>query len=101
MSWTYWIVFVTFDARGKPAKRLSMLQIFKDLPEPIDLEPIWRTGPLERSEAFAAWKHGQSGTDGCDLTNRQVFLTDLSGSLSDLSPTQTKYGRRRNSVDAL
>jgi S-(hydroxymethyl)glutathione dehydrogenase/alcohol dehydrogenase len=25
MSWTYWIVFVTFDARGKPAKRLSML----------------------------------------------------------------------------
>jgi len=40
MSWTYWIFFVTFDARGKPAKRLSMLQIFKDLPEPIDLEPI-------------------------------------------------------------
>jgi hypothetical protein len=38
MSWTYWIVFVTFDARRKPAKRLSMLQIFKDLPEPIDLE---------------------------------------------------------------
>ena len=23
-----------------------------------------------------------------DLTNRQVFLTDLGGSLSDLSPTQ-------------
>jgi hypothetical protein len=36
-----------------------------------------------------------------DLTNRQVFLTDLGGSLSDLSPTQTKYGRCRNSVDAL
>ena len=38
MSWTYWIVFVIFDARRKPAKRPSMLQIFKDLPEPIDLE---------------------------------------------------------------
>jgi hypothetical protein len=38
MSWIYWIVFVTFDVRRKPAKRLSMLQIFKDLPEPIDLE---------------------------------------------------------------
>jgi hypothetical protein len=25
-----------------------------------------------------------------DLTNRQVFFTDLGGSLSDLSPTQTK-----------
>ena len=25
-----------------------------------------------------------------DLTNRQMFFTDLGGSLSDLSPTQTK-----------
>jgi hypothetical protein len=25
-----------------------------------------------------------------DLTNRQVFFADLGGSLSDISPTQTK-----------
>lgn len=109
MSWTYWIVFATFDARRKPAKRLSMLRrarfghktdvldpkgkfqrapgrtiragidipdgdttperrrdvavIFKDLPEPIDLELDLAKRTTDRGDP-PPWKHGQSGTDG-------------------------------------
>ena len=104
MSWTYWIVFVTFDARRKPAKRLSMLQIFKDLPEPIDLEldlanrtiywtdrrdpPLGNTvnpAPMDVSagDAPRVLLGGLQEAIGLvlDLTNRQMFLTDLGGSL--------------------
>ena len=103
MSWTYWIVFVTFDARRKPAKRLSMLQIFKDLPEPIDLEldpanrtiywtdrgdpPLGNTvnpAPMDVSagEALRALLDGLLESIGLvlDLTNRHMFFTDLGGS---------------------
>jgi hypothetical protein len=103
MSWTYWIVFVTFDARRKPAKRLSMLQIFKDLPEPIDLEldpanrtiywtdrgdpPLGNTvnpAPMDvaAGEAPRALLDGLQEAVGLvlDLTNRHMFFTDLGGS---------------------
>jgi hypothetical protein len=104
MSWTYWIVFVTFDVRRKPAKRLSMLQIFKDLPEPIDLEidlasrtiywtdrrdpPLGNTvnpAPMDVSagDAPRVLLGGLQEAIGLvlDLTNRQIFFTDLGGSL--------------------
>jgi len=103
MSWTYWIVFVTFDARRKPAKRLSMLQIFKDLPEPIDLEldpanrtvywtdrgdpPLGNTvnpAPLDvaAGDAPRVLLDGLQEAIGrlLDLTNRHMFFTDLGGS---------------------
>jgi hypothetical protein len=103
MSWTYWIVFVTFDARRKPAKRLSMLQIFKDLPEPIDLEldpanrtvywtdrgdpPLGNTvdpAPMDvaAGDAPRVLLDGLQEAIGLvlDLTNRHMFFTDLGGS---------------------
>lgn len=102
MSWTYWIVFVTFDARRKPAKRLSMLQIFKDLPEPIDLEldPANRTvywtdrgdpplgNTVNPAPLDVAAGDAPRVLDGLqeaigrllDLTNRHMFFTDLGGS---------------------
>jgi len=103
MSWTYWIGFVTFDARRKPAKRLSMLQIFKDLPEPIDLEldpanrtvywtdrgdpPLGNTvnpAPLDvaAGDAPRVLLDGLQEAIGrlLDLTNRHMFFTDLGGS---------------------
>jgi hypothetical protein len=103
MSWTYWIVFVIFDARRKPEKRPSMLQIFKDLPEPMDLEldPANRTvywtdrgdPPLGNTvnpapTDVAAGDAPRVLLDGLqeaiglvlDLTNRYMFFTDLGGS---------------------
>jgi hypothetical protein len=102
MSWTYWIVFVTFDARRKPAKRPSMLQIFKDLPEPIDLEldpanrtvywtdrgdpPLGNTvnpAPMDvaTGDAPRVLLDGLQEAIGLvlDLTNRYMFFTDLGG----------------------
>jgi hypothetical protein len=103
MSWTYWIVFGHIDARRKPAKRLSMLQIFKDLPEPIDLEldpanrtvywtdrgdpPLGNTvnpAPLDvaAGDAPRVLLDGLQEAIGrlLDLTNRHMFFTDLGGS---------------------
>jgi len=103
MSWTYWIVFGHIDARRKPEKRLSMLQIFKDLPEPIDLEldpanrtvywtdrgdpPLGNTvnpAPLDvaAGDAPRVLLDGLQEAIGrlLDLTNRHMFFTDLGGS---------------------
>jgi hypothetical protein len=103
MSWTYWIVFGHIDARRKPAKRLSMLQIFKDLPEPIDLEldpanrtvywtdrgdpPLGNTvnpAPMDvaAGDAPRVLLDGLQEAIGLvlDLTNRYMFFTDLGGS---------------------
>ena len=103
MSWNHWIVFVIFDARRKPAKRPSMLQIFKDLPEPIDLEldpanrtvywtdrgdpPLGNTvnpAPMDvaAGDAPRVLLDGLQEAIGLvlDLTNRYMFFTDLGGS---------------------
>jgi hypothetical protein len=103
MSWTYWIGFVTFDARRKPAKRLSMRQIFKNLPEPIDPElnlanrtidwndqrdsPLGNTvnpAPVDVSagDAPQVLLGGLQEAIGLvlDLTNRQIFFNDPGGS---------------------
>jgi hypothetical protein len=96
-----------------PERRRDVEVIFKDLPEPIDLEldlakrTIYWTGrgdpPLGNTvnrapmdvaagDAPRVLPGGQQEAIGLvlDLTNRQVFFADLGGSLSDLSPTQTK-----------
>ena len=145
------------DGDTTPERRRDVAVIFKDLPEPIDLEldlvkrTIYWTGqrdpPLgntvNRAPMDVAAGDAPQVPLGAlqeaiglllDLTNRQMFFTDLGGSLyaaaiygadlrviledkghltgvayaepinrmsSDPSPTQTKQGRCRNSVDAL
>jgi hypothetical protein len=104
------------DGDTTPERRRDVAVIFKDLPEPIDLEldlakrttdrgdpPLGNT--VNRAPMVVAAGDAPRVLLGdlqeaigvvLDLTNRQVFFTDLGGPLSDLSPTQTKYGRCRN-----
>jgi hypothetical protein len=53
----------TPDGDTAPEGRLVAV-IFKDLPEPMDLElDLAKRTILDRSGGSTAWKHGQSGTD--------------------------------------
>jgi hypothetical protein len=50
------------DGDTTPERRRDVAVIFKDLPEPIDLELDLAKRTTDRGAT--AWKHDQSGTDG-------------------------------------